>query len=295
MNQPAPAAVWLVDASIYVFRAWFERCPPRYDRQHHPVNAVHGFLRFVYQLLSTEKPTHIAFAFDTSLQESERKNLYPAYKANREPAPEALKYQFQLCRDFISALGLVQASSTRYEADDLIGSWASQQHQSGQRLMIISGDKDLTQLVREHDLWWDYGRRRPYNAGTIKSELGVWPQQVADQLALAGDRSDNIPGVPGVGMSTAAKLLKHFGTLENLLADTDAIATMQIRGAVLIRDRIRQYRDTILLARQLTGIRDHLDDLPCNLARGSKNPARLEHLCRQLNLELSQYRNWMQV
>ena len=300
INNEAPlatpdSAVWLIDASIYVFRAWFERCPPRYDDQHHPVNAVHGFLRFVYQLLSSEKPAQIAFAFDTSLKDSERKRLYPAYKANRQSAPEELKYQFQLCRDFLSALGLVQASSTSHEADDLIGSWANQQRRPGQRLLIISGDKDLTQLVREQDLWWDYGRRRPYNAGTIKSELGVWPEQVADQLAIAGDRSDNIPGVPGVGMATAAKLLKRFGTLENLLANTGDIATMQIRGAVLIRDRIRQYRDTILLARQLTGIRDHLSDLPDNLTRGPVDPAQLEQLCRQLNLESSCHQRWMQV
>ena len=225
--------VWLVDASIYVFRAWFVRGQIPYDRTHKPVNAVRGFMRFVYQLLYEHSPKQLAFAFDTSLQTSARKDIYPAYKANREPAPEELKYQFQLCRDFITALGITESASQHHEADDLVGSWATQQRKNDKQILILSGDKDLAQLLRHDDLWWDFNRRKPMNDGGIKSTFGVWPQQIVDQLAIAGDKTDNIPGVPGVGMATAAKLLKRFGSIDQMLMDLDMIGKMQVRGCLL--------------------------------------------------------------
>ena len=243
LSQAKGERVWLVDASIYIFRAWYVRDNIPYDRRHKPVNAVRGFLRFVYQLLHEYKPSKLAFAFDTSLQSSLRKDLYPAYKANRAAAPEELKYQFQLCRDFLDALGIVQSASPHYEADDLLGSWAQQQHQTTDcQLLIISGDKDLAQLLKHDDLWWDFGRRSPLNDGGIKSMFGVWPHQIADQLAIAGDKADNIPGVPGIGMATAAKLLKRFGDIDQLLANIAMIGNMQVRGAKRLQSLISEHQ-----------------------------------------------------
>ena len=287
--------VWLVDASIYVFRAWFVRGDIPYDTKHQPVNAVKGFLRFVYMLLHEQQPNQVAFAFDISLQSSLRKDIYPEYKANREAAPAELKYQFQLCRDFIDALGIVQYASPHHEADDVIGTWASQQRQQEQQVIIISGDKDLAQLVHGDELWWDYNKRKALNDGGIKSTFGVWPQQIADQLAIAGDKADNIPGVPGVGMATAAKLLKRFGNLENLLANQEKIEKMQIRGAKRLSGLIAEHQDTVRLAKKLTLINCEVPDLPTDLKRQPKDIQRLHTLCKQLGLSEQQYQQWLEI
>lgn len=295
LSRHSGERVWLVDSSIYVFRAWFVKGRIPYDQNNNPINATQGFLRFLYAFLYDQQPEKLAFAFDISLQTSKRKAIYPAYKANRDPAPAELKYQFQLCRDFIDALGIVQAASPHYEADDLIGSWAEQQRRANNQIIILSGDKDLAQLVKNNDLWWDYDRRKPLHDGGIKSEFGVWPQQLADQLAIAGDKVDNIPGIPGVGMATAAKLLKRFGDIESLLKNTDLIANMQVRGAKRLEGLVKEYQEQILLARQLTGIDCTVADLPQDLSRRPKNAATLRELCELMRLSEQQYEQWLAI
>lgn len=281
--------VWLVDASIYVFRPWFVRQPPQYDMQGNPVNAVRGFLRFVYELLQKEAPQHIGFAFDVSLHSSARRTIYPDYKANRSPAPAELKYQFQLCRNFLDALGIVQAASHYHEADDIIGTWV-QQHE--QTKMIISGDKDLAQLVGDTDVWWDYGKRAALNRGGVKKTFGVWPEQIADQLALAGDTADNIPGIPGIGMATAAKLLHKFQNIEILLSRLPEISQMKTRGAKRLQHLVTEHQATVQLARQLTGIQQDVPNIPVDLRRYPKDLVRLQELCELLALSPQQYQLW---
>lgn len=293
--QASLERIWLIDASIFVFRAWFIRNPLPKDTAGNPVNAVHGFLRFVYHLLHEQKPLQIGFAFDTSLQSSERKTLYPAYKANRNPAPDELKYQFQCCRDFLDALGITQAASTTHEADDLIGTWAEQNRKPHRQIIIISGDKDLAQLLKADDIWWDYNRRGALHAGGVKDSFGVWPEQIADQLAIAGDKADNIPGVPGVGMSTAAKLLKRFGSLDNMLANLEQIGSMQVLGAKRLQQLVTQHQDTIRLARRLTTINCQVPEAPTDLTRKPKDLARLQALCERLKLSPEQYELWAAV
>lgn len=287
--------VWLVDASIYVFRPWFTRQPPVFDTEGHAVNAVLGFLRFVYTLLQHEQPTEIGFAFDTSLQTSVRKSLYPAYKANRSPAPENLKYQFAQCRAFLDALGIVQTASVHHEADDVIGTWVAQQHAHGKACKIITGDKDLAQLIGDQDYWWDYGKRAALSAGGIKREFGVWPTQIAEQLAIAGDTADNIPGIPGVGMATAAKLLHKFHNIDNLLSRIPEIGLMKIAGAKRLQRLVEEHRATLLLARQLTRIHCEVPDIPHDLRRKAKDPARLQALCKLLGLSEQQFALWMTI
>lgn len=255
--QPEPA--WLIDSSIYVFKSWYTY-PEKIDIHGNPINAVCGFLDFVYDLLSTEKPKLIAFAFDESLKTSHRKEIYPEYKANRSPAPEALRRQFRYCREFLRALGVHEAASFSYEADDLIGTWAKLLRKQKIPVNIITADKDLAQLVYENDHWWEYQRGEKLGSQAITKRFRAKPRQIADQLAIAGDKSDNIPGVPGIGMSTAGKLLKRFDNLDNLLASIPEISTMQIRGAKRIQELIEDHQDTIRLARQLTGIKCDIED-----------------------------------
>lgn len=292
MTEPT---AWLIDASIYVFRPWFVRGPAPTDRHGNPVNAVRGFLRFVYNLLQTEQPQQIGCAFDISLHTSIRKEIHPDYKANRSPAPDELKYQFRLCREFLDALGVVQAASHHHEADDIIGTWARLQQNKHTPCMIISGDKDLTQLVGENDIWWDYGKRKPLNSGGVKKEFGVWPQQIADQLAIAGDVADNIPGIPGIGMATAAKLLHKFSSLDVLLSRIPEIGQMKTRGAKRLQMLVEEHQEMVRLARQLTGIHCDVPNIPLDLHRQPKDLVHLRELCELLDLSEQQFQLWKTI
>jgi 5'-3' exonuclease len=247
------ATVHLVDASLYVFRAWYARVPDIADASGEPVHAVHGFTRFLLDLIERERPSHIAVAFDESLTTSFRNRLYPAYKANRPTAPADLKRQFGHCKAVAAALGLAVLVDGDYEADDLIGSALATLRAHGFRGVIISADKDLAQLVGDDDEQWDPPRQRWDTAG-VRTRLGVDPAQVADYLALTGDASDNIPGVPGIGAKTAAALLGHFGTLETLLARAEEVAFLRLRGAASAARRLREHAAIARLARSLTGI-----------------------------------------
>ncbi len=247
--------IHLVDASVYVFRAYFSMAPDFTDVDGDPVHAVAGFLTFVLNLLDEAKPTHVAFAFDESLTTSFRNAIYPAYKANRQLPPPDLDKQFRYCAELVEALGLSRLSDAQYEADDLIGTLVHALRPLGYRAVIVTGDKDLAQLIGPHDLVWDYARRERYGPDGVHARLGVWPPQIPDFLALTGDSVDNIPGVPGVGAKTAAALLAHFETLDGLYARLDEVQFLRgIRSAKAIAQRLREHRALALLSRRLTGI-----------------------------------------
>ncbi len=251
---PGKPRVYLIDASIYIFRAWFSLPDSLSNRAGEPINAVQGFAGFLADFLSGVQPGHVAVVFDGSLTSSFRNDIYPQYKANREPAPPELKRQFGMCRELVAALGLAGYSSDRYEADDLIGTLAAGLRPRGFSIEILSTDKDLAQLVGENDVLWDYARNRRHAGADIPKLLGVRSGQVADWLALTGDAVDNIPGVSGIGAKTAAALLAGFGSLEGLYGDLDAVAASGIRGAARIRRLLGEHEDTARLARELTGI-----------------------------------------
>jgi 5'-3' exonuclease len=246
--------LYLVDASVFIFRAYYSVPIEVTDRDGNPVNAVHGFARFLGDLLERENPQHIAVAFDESLEQSYRNEIYPAYKANREPAPVELKRQFEQCRELCRGLGLAQYGSSRYEADDIIGTLATHGRAAGRPVTIVSRDKDLTQLVTRDDIYWDAIADVRYRYEDIEMRFGVTPERMADFLALMGDSVDNIPGVPGIGRKTAAKLLKHFDTLPGVLANLDAVPKLKFRGAVFVADSLREHQETARLSRRLTGI-----------------------------------------
>lgn len=253
------STAYLIDSSIYVFRAWFTLPDSLRNDNGDPVNAVYGFIDFVAGFLEETKPQHISFAFDQSLTSSFRNTIYPPYKANRDPAPDELKLQFEYCRRFIEAAGFPILSSDRYEADDLLGTAATKAREQGHNVTILSADKDLAQLIEDDDMLWDYARDRRFNPKKIKEHFGVRPDQIADQLALAGDKVDNIPGVPGVGMTTAARLLNKFDTIETLLENIHSIGDMKIRGAKRIQGLIDEHQEMILLCKKLTEIKCDAD------------------------------------
>ncbi|MET0330619.1 MAG: 5'-3' exonuclease H3TH domain-containing protein [Dyella sp.] len=276
----------LVDGSLYVFRAWHSMPNEFFDADGRAINAVHGFTRFLCELLEKTRAEHIAVAFDASLTTSFRNAIYPAYKANRELPPVELEYQFVLCRAVTEALGIRVLIDHSYEADDLIGSalWSLRGH--GLRSVIVSADKDFGQLLGDADEQWDYARNLRWGPAGVHEKLGVHPHQVADYLALCGDAVDNIPGVPGIGAKTAAALLSHFGSLDALLERLDEVAFLRLRGAASCAARLREHAEQARLYRQLTRIAldAPINPTPAALQRLSGDGDRLQHLCEQLRL-----------
>jgi 5'-3' exonuclease len=250
VNQP----VYLVDSSMYVFRAWHSMPDEFQDADGEPVNAVHGFTRFVLELLERHQPARVAFAFDVALESSFRNALYPAYKANREPAPEQLKRQFLYCQQVCRALGFQVLADARYEADDLIGTALCHVRRLGHPGLILSADKDLAQLLGQGDLQWDYARNERWGVDGVKPRYGVHAHQIADYLGLTGDAVDNIPGVPGIGAKTAATLLGHFGSLDALFERLGEVPFLRLRGSARHADALKLHREIALLSRQLATI-----------------------------------------
>ncbi|MDX1516285.1 MAG: 5'-3' exonuclease H3TH domain-containing protein [Woeseiaceae bacterium] len=245
---------YLIDASVYIFRAYYSLPDDMVDGDGNPVNALYGFCRFLGDFVEQVQPQHVAVAFDESLTTSFRNSIYPEYKANRDPAPEELKRQIAQCRRFARAMGLMECADPQYEADDLIGTLVEHGRRIGRPSTIVSRDKDLAQLLSKEDVFWDFAGKGKLGYDRIPDVFGVWPEQIADFLALAGDSVDNIPGVPGVGKKTAEALLNHFRDLDEIYANLDRVHEVKVRGAKTLGARLEQHRDAAMLARRLTGI-----------------------------------------
>jgi 5'-3' exonuclease len=198
--------------------------------------------------------------------------LYPAYKANRDPAPESLKRQFAHCLAFCDALGYATLADARYEADDLIGTAARVVRAGGHAVLIVSADKDLSQLLDAGDAQWDYGRNERWGSDGVKARYGVHAHQIADYLGLTGDAIDNIPGVPGIGAKTAATLLGHFGSLDALLEKLAEVPYLRLRGGAQHAARLVEHRDIALLSRRLATIACDAP-LPADFGHAERRPA----------------------
>jgi 5'-3' exonuclease len=254
--------IFLVDASVYLFRAYHSILPDMRDRDGNPVHAVFGFARFLGDLIERMRPDYMAVAFDQRRAASYRNRIYPPYKANRERTPADLVAQAECCRELCRHLGVAVFVDPDYEADDLIGTLAHLMRAQGMRAAFISRDKDLAQLMRDGDLFWDFGARGQFGYHDIERHFGVTPERFADYLALTGDSIDNIPGVPGVGQRTAAVLMKAFGSLDELYADLTRVASLPLRGAGTLGARLAAHRESVYLARRLTRI-------ACDLSLGA--------------------------
>ncbi|QYR53519.1 5'-3' exonuclease [Lysobacter soyae] len=281
MNRPA---VHLVDASMYVFRAWHSMPDAWHDEDGWPLNAVHGFARFLCELHERERPAHIVVAFDEALDSCYRNTLYPQYKANRPPAPEELRRQFVTCKAIADALGLNVMSHHEFEADDLIGAAMVLAREKGFRGIIVSADKDLSQLLQDDDEQFDFARNTRWTHAGVKAKHGVHAHQIADYLALCGDAVDNIPGIQGIGQKTAAQLISHFDSLDALLDRVDEVPHLRIRGAHGIALRLKAQQADARLFQQLTRIATHapVGEAQPPFARTAVDVSRLTSLCDTL-------------
>lgn len=276
----------LIDASPFVFRAYFSLPATMVDTTGRPSNAVHGYAGFLLRYLETEKPTHVAVAFDESLTTSFRNELYPAYKAQRELPPADLEAQFDDCRELTEAMGLASFADLKYEADDFIATLAHRFRGDGSSFVVVSPDKDLAQLVSESVTLYDFAKELRYGPAEVKSKFGVSPPQIADLLGLMGDAVDNIPGVKGIGAKTAVALLDAFGSLDALLEGLDRVPALPIRGAKGLAAKLGESRDIALLSRRLATVStDAPAEVDANALRVRRpDLPRLEPLLARLGL-----------
>ncbi len=252
------APLYLVDASIYIFRHYFVLPERWHSEEGYPTQAVYGYLSFLLSLLEQQQPQFIVAAFDESLGSCFRNDIYPAYKANRALPDEALAFQLNACAEVTELLGISGLASNSHEADDIIGTLARRGRTDGHQVIVVSRDKDLAQLLRHEDLIWDFGRSDARDREGVRQEMGIWPEQLADYLALVGDPVDNIPGVPGVGAKTALALLAHFGNLDAILAAGEKVAEIPVRGAAKLSAKITAGREQLDIARRLTPIDENV-------------------------------------
>ena len=253
----------LIDSSIYIFKSYFS-LPEKWHAQEigYPTQAVYGFTNFLLDLLKKQQPKHIFCAFDESLQTGFRHQLCPNYKMNRELPDEALAFQLNACRQLCRVLGIAEMASDHYEADDLLGAMAQQVRTAGMQPVIVTRDKDLTQIIQQGDLYWDIGKSQPKNYQQLEQDLGVGCHQMADYLALVGDNSDSIAGVPGVGPKTARELLSWMPSVEHIIDNCDQLGDLPIRGAAKLSDKIAENQNQLLLSRKLATIVTDIGDIP---------------------------------
>lgn len=254
-SRAVPEPVFLLDASVTIFRYYFSMPDAWWSDDGRPTAAVYGYSRWLVQLLSRHQPTRIAACFDESLGTCFRNQLFPAYKASRVLPDDDLAFQLRACREMTESLGIATYASYTHEADDLIGTLAARAHRQGRPVRIISRDKDLLQLLRPGDQLWDAtpeGQVRDW--ASVTALFGIDSAQIPDYLALIGDPCDDIPGVPGVGPKTAVALLREFGSIPNLLAHLDQLSHLPLRGAAGLSGKLRDHSDQLMLMRQLTRI-----------------------------------------
>ena len=230
---------YLIDGSGYIFRAYYALPPLTRKSDGLPTGAVNGFCSMLFKLLedsksdnNTQKPTHFVVIFD-SARKNFRNEIYSDYKANRSEAPDDLVPQFEYIRKSVMAFNLPSVDLANYEADDLIATYADQILQKGAKVTIVSSDKDLMQLYRKDVRLYDPMKNKFIESEDIINKFGVDSKKVIDVQSLAGDSSDNVPGVPGIGVKTAAELINKYGTLEKLLNNAHKIKQNKRRETLL--------------------------------------------------------------
>ena len=278
------SSLYLVDGSNFLFRA-FHAMPMMVSSKGVPTGAVRGFASMLLRLIGEHKPTHLAVVFDAGGKDK-RAERFPAYKQNRAECPAELVPQFDLASKLVSAMGVVCLQARDAEADDVIATLARQAERSGEQVVIVSSDKDLMQLCRDGhiqllDTMKEEGRGKLFGEAEVLEKWGVPPKQLGDVLALMGDSSDNLPGIPGVGPKTAAQLIQAFGSLDALIARREEV---NVRGKDKIIAALAAHEAQVRLVRELVTLEEDLAGLPSveELCRQTVDPVTLLSLLKEL-------------
>lgn len=248
--------VYLVDGSGYIFRAYHALPPLTRKSDDMPVGAVSGFCNMLYKLLEDtkqgDKPTHFAVIFDPK-GGSFRNKIYKEYKAHRPPPPEDLIPQFGLIREAVKAFNVPAIEMVGFEADDLIATYAAQAAAQGAKVTIVSSDKDLMQLVNDKIEMVDTMKNKKMGAAEVMEKFGVPPSGVIDVQSLAGDSADNVPGVPGIGVKTAALLINEYGDLDQVLARAEEVKQTKRR------ENLIEFAEQARISRELVTLKQDID------------------------------------
>jgi len=247
--------VFLVDGSGYIFRAYHALPPLTRKSDGLQLGAVYGFCNMLWKLLREmkpeERPTHLAVVFDKS-EKTFRNELYADYKAHRPDVPEDLVPQFGLIREAVHAFDIACLEQAGYEADDLIATYAREASEAGATSTVVSSDKDLMQLVDAQVVMYDTMKDRRIGIAEVVEKFGVGPDKVVEVQSLIGDSTDNVPGVPGIGVKTAAQLISEYGDLETLLARAGEIKQEKRRQSLI------QFADQARISRRLVTLDRHV-------------------------------------
>ena len=246
---------YLIDGSGYIFRAYYALPPLTRKSDGLPVGAVSGFCNMLFKLLedakskdNKDKPSHFAVIFD-SARKNFRNEIYSEYKGNSSDAPDDLIPQFDYIRKSVIAFNLPSIELINYEADDLIATYVEQILEKGAKATIVSSDKDLMQLYRKNVRIYDPMKNKFINEEDVQNKFGVEAGKVIDVQALAGDSTDNVPGVPGIGVKTAAELIKEYGNLENLLKNANKIKQNKRRETLI------ENKDKAIISKKLVTLK----------------------------------------
>ena len=267
----------LVDGSSYLFRA-YHALPKLTSSRGEPTGAIHGVLNMINKLASDEETTHFVVVFDAP-GKTFRDEIYPDYKADRDAMPEELKAQIEPLLEAIPAMGLPLLRIEGVEADDVIGTLCRQGRDAGMDVLVSTGDKDMAQLVGDGVTLVNTMTGQVLDRDGVKEKFDVWPEQIIDWLALVGDSSDNIPGVPKVGAKTAAKWLNEYDSADNIVENAEAI-----KGKV--GESLREHLEQLQLSKRLATIRQDVDleDGPSELTRGEPDRDKLRELYSRFEL-----------
>jgi len=269
-KEEGQESIVLVDGSGFIFRA-FHGLPPMTRADGTPVNAVLGFTNMLWKMLRDSKANYFAVMFDTAAK-TFRSEIYSEYKANRPPPPEELIPQFALVREATRAFNIKAVELPGFEADDLIATYTRQACNAGMKVTIVSSDKDLMQLVNDDRVkLFDHFKNKEIGVLGVKEKFGVSPDRVIDVQALAGDSSDNVPGVPGIGVKTAAQLINEYGNLDELLLRANEIKQPKRRQNLL------DYTEMAKISRELVTLNQDVPDIEpvVNLLKQDIQPAEL--------------------
>ena len=257
---------YLIDGSGYIFRAYYALPPLSRKSDGMPTGAVNGFCNMLYKLLEDSKskenlqrPTHFAVIFD-SARKNFRNEIYKDYKANRSEAPDDLAPQFEYIRKSVEAFNLPSIEMLNYEADDLIATYCEKILKEGAKVTIVSSDKDLMQLYKKNVRIYDPMKNKFISNEDVLSKFGVDANKVIEVQALAGDSSDNVPGVPGIGVKTAAELINKYGTVEKLLANADEIKQNKRRETILENKEKALISKRLVTLKKDVPIKDKIQD-----------------------------------
>jgi DNA polymerase-1 len=262
MAQIAENPLILVDGSSYLYRA-YHAFPPLTNSAGEPTGAMYGVLNMLKSLLTQYNPSHVAVVFDAK-GKTFRDELFEHYKSHRPPMPDDLRAQIEPLHEMVKAMGLPLLAVSGVEADDVIGTLALEAEQKGRSVLISTGDKDMAQLVTPAITLINTMTNTILGPDEVEQKYGVPPSLIIDFLAMMGDSSDNIPGVPGVGEKTAQALLQGLGGMQSIYDNLDKVADLSFRGAKTMATKLEQNRDVAFLSYQLATIKTNVElELTC--------------------------------